>query len=409
MVVKASQHEQLLEDIDLVIRWVDGWKIKKSGHDGKHVVTSPAGDIVSIHQSSSDVNTYKVVRRQLNQFGFGSALVAAKLRFENARQEALDLDRVKETVLMDAAREASLHRAATGVGQPSLAQLVTPWPTPRTFEHVIITPDMATALLTLNTGVEGVHYRLHNRNMANRDVGDWVELLRRGEWLYTHQGIGLTNETPPMIVDGQTRLTAIERSGIAAEMMVTIGLKPETFMAVDTQRKRSPHGNWTAEGIKSTFDLQAIVRIVMLIDEGKDPRLSRLRTYTNRALDQKMHADIDAFQRAISEGRIIANGAQVPRLATEVFCYLARRSITDPILDKFLNEVKSGEHLQFRDPALFLARWLRNAKDLKVITPVQLGVWLLAWKDRCLDKPAPQSGYRLMKTSPFPTLHIPEG
>ena len=97
-----------------------------------------------------------------------------------------------------------------------------------TTEKVLVTPEMAEEWLTVNNG---------NRNISNPRVDLFVKLIREGKFCLTHQGVAFYEDG--YLADGQTRLTAITRSGVAVWMFVTRGLPRSAIHAIDGGRPRS--------------------------------------------------------------------------------------------------------------------------------------------------------------------------
>lgn len=95
-----------------------------------------------------------------------------------------------------------------------------------TREHV--TPERASKILERN---------IANRHLDENHVRFFVGVLRRGEWKETHQGIAL--DTDGNLRDGQHRLTAIVRSGIAATMLITYGVPRDAFDVMDVGKRRN--------------------------------------------------------------------------------------------------------------------------------------------------------------------------
>jgi len=95
-------------------------------------------------------------------------------------------------------------------------------------EH--ITPERAAKLLEANTD---------NRDIRPKRVKHFVGILERGEWIITHQGIGI--DTRGRMFDGQHRLWAIIESGIAADIWVSEGVDPRAYEVTDLQEKRRMH------------------------------------------------------------------------------------------------------------------------------------------------------------------------
>jgi hypothetical protein len=93
---------------------------------------------------------------------------------------------------------------------------------------MVITPEKAEELL------QGNH---SNRRLRNPYVSDLAAAIRRGDWLVTHQGIAISRDG--RLLDGQHRLSAVIRAGVAVTMNVTVNANPESFLVLDTGAKRS--------------------------------------------------------------------------------------------------------------------------------------------------------------------------
>lgn len=96
-------------------------------------------------------------------------------------------------------------------------------------KYEIITPKIAAEMLLQNT---------HNRKRSNLEVGRLTAQMKRGEWKLTHEGIAFAFDG--RLIDGQTRLEAIVKSGVTLKMLVCRGLEfDEAFGAIDRGRKRT--------------------------------------------------------------------------------------------------------------------------------------------------------------------------
>ena len=90
-----------------------------------------------------------------------------------------------------------------------------------------ITPDIAAEFLRGNTD---------NRRIRPVYVRQLADIIRRGEWMHTHQGIAFAADGH--LLDGQHRLSAIVASGIAVRMTVSRNCDPATFIVLDAGLKR---------------------------------------------------------------------------------------------------------------------------------------------------------------------------
>lgn len=91
-----------------------------------------------------------------------------------------------------------------------------------------ITPSIAEFYLLRNHS---------NRPIRSSVVKFYADIIRRGKWQLTHQGIAF-DETGKLL-DGQHRLKAICTAGIAVPMMVTHGATSNSFDCLDLGLKRS--------------------------------------------------------------------------------------------------------------------------------------------------------------------------
>jgi len=89
-------------------------------------------------------------------------------------------------------------------------------------ELTLITPEIAQQLLKTNSS---------NRPIRERAVVELANLIKRGEWVATHQGIAIDQNG--IFIDGQHRLLAIIKSGISCLMNVTTDAPVESFKVID--------------------------------------------------------------------------------------------------------------------------------------------------------------------------------
>jgi UDP-N-acetylmuramoylalanine-D-glutamate ligase len=95
-------------------------------------------------------------------------------------------------------------------------------------ELIKVTPSLAEHFLSKNRV---------NRTISHHKVNDYANLMQRGKWSLTHQGIAFYEDDS--IADGQHRLLAIIKARATVPMMVTYGLEKESSLAIDYHRPRS--------------------------------------------------------------------------------------------------------------------------------------------------------------------------
>lgn len=91
-----------------------------------------------------------------------------------------------------------------------------------------VTPTMAQKWLNQNTD---------NRRIRPRYVEKLAEMMKRGEFILTHQGIAIA--PGGRLLDGQHRLLAVVESNATVTMLVNTDVGEETFAYTDTGERRS--------------------------------------------------------------------------------------------------------------------------------------------------------------------------
>lgn len=93
-----------------------------------------------------------------------------------------------------------------------------------------VTPEMAATWLEMNT---------NNRKKNRERINAYARAMLAGRWVLTHQGIAFDENGN--LIDGQHRLEAIVKAGVAVEMNVTFGVKHAEgeILEIDTGRART--------------------------------------------------------------------------------------------------------------------------------------------------------------------------
>lgn len=235
-----------------------GWPVEQID-GGVWKVTCPDRVRVQIHQTPSDRYSTTNTLKDLNDHGLAAAEaeLSAKDEEEKAAKLAADREANERRTLKAVKQATALAKAAGpyGPAQVTLAQLLGEHPSPRVFHQVVITPEMARAMLERNS---------HNRPIRRPDIAEWSTVLRTGRWRYTHQGLAFDRDG--RLQDGQHRLSAIVETGIEAEMMVSVGMPPENFSVVDTGRRRTAAQVLALSGATYASWLSGAVRLLCLYE-----------------------------------------------------------------------------------------------------------------------------------------------
>ena len=211
-----------------------------------------------------------------------------------------------------------------------------------TTKTVSITPALAAEYLKKITSEED------HRNVAPVTRQSYVNDMRRGEWLITHQGICFDDSG--YLMDGRHRLRAIIESGVTVEMRVTYGVpamqgKYNTFDAIDRGRTRSINSQLSIRHkIKNSSEVAAACSMIVHVCTGSNIKMTVQSTLDVYSI---YHESINFAIREISATKIFKSAGIIGTLS---FC----RECEEEKMSKFITQVGSGSNLQSGDPAYAL-------------------------------------------------------
>lgn len=139
-----------------------------------------------------------------------------------------------------------------------------------------ITPEKATEYLARNT---------HNRNIRDKYVDTLARDMIAGNWKFN--GASIAFDENGVLSDGQHRLTAITRAGVAIDALVVRGVVQGAQDTMDAGVKRTFGDVLKLRGEKNANSLAATVKLVATWDAGlrRKPSGSFSNTELLAALD----------------------------------------------------------------------------------------------------------------------------
>jgi len=126
-----------------------------------------------------------------------------------------------------------------------------------------ITPEKAAEYLAANH---------NNRKIREKAVAPLLADIQTGNWRLTGESIKFDQSN--RLIDGQHRLTAIERSGQTVPLLVVRGVGTETQTVIDTGLKRTGADALEMEGRGHEATLRAAVAAIGLTDDAGKFNLS---------------------------------------------------------------------------------------------------------------------------------------
>lgn len=165
-----------------------------------------------------------------------------------------------------------------------------------------MTPELAAGYLERNLG---------NRPISEQFVKSYASEITNGRWQYNGEAVIVSREGE--LLDGQHRLTAIVRSGIAVPVLVVRGIDRATFATLDSGRKRDFAGHLAMHGERNSSTLGAAVNFFMMLESDYTPSHSSrsFKTIADMAAVLEKHPglrDSVSFVRAHAKEGMIRQG-----------------------------------------------------------------------------------------------------
>lgn len=229
-----------------------------------------------------------------------------------------------------------------------------------------ITPERAGELIANNAHTNRPLDRSHVRRLA--------DIIERGEWLLTHQGIAVTGNTAGNagdVIDGQHRLAAIVLADLPVEVTVTYGADPTTFTALDANKVRGGADTLALAGLTNPAKQASAAKVLYAYSLAR-PHLENFRVSNKQALDLALeYGGNGALLDAVNLGRRLH--VMAPSVAAAA-CYLMQQADPD-VFDTYHEGLSTGAELRPDDPRLKLRETLTTAQRIKRVRPP---MWQLA-------------------------------
>lgn len=408
----AAKMEEILKIVARARRV--GWEVEQGNgrQDWVYRIKCPDKYRVQIHGTPSR-NWFKNVMNDLNSHGFAEAEAAYELAEENARQEKLEEDRKRNAEALKVAEQRAKRAVFTrNVAGPYVAQVMEDdWffkahTVPET-RRVLISPELAKRILEeLNTD---------NRPIRKRRVAFWADLIRRGDWLYTHQGMAIN--TKPALQDGQHRLMAAVEEKFTLDVNMSVGMPSENFGSIDTGAARTAGDSLAVIGKTNTNVLAGSVRLVALYDIfGPELRLGAKTKVPNADIVEATKRYGEAIEEAVREATAILSRKystrKMSRSALAAGIFLIERKIkhNDPRMVEFMRGFRDGTDLADGDVRVALRSFMQNlgtttSRYRRVPSEEQLGVFVKAWNAWCTNRPLRHLAFRGNEL--FPSVFVP--
>ncbi|AGJ54052.1 MULTISPECIES: hypothetical protein [Streptomyces] len=206
-----------------------------------------------------------------------------------------------------------------------------------------VPPELAAKWLTHNTS---------NRPLSKGTVQQLAAQIQRGEWQLTHQGIAFDEDD--VLIDGQHRLAAIVKAGVAVPLTVTHGVPRTAFTVMDTGCKRTGRDTLALAGEANANYLAAALRGLHLFLNAPNSAWSGGSSVTSNDQLLSLLGKHPAMRDAVTHGLAFNRGCRITITAATIGWYLTTEARPDVDQSPWWDGVVSGAMLEVGDPRLTL-------------------------------------------------------
>jgi hypothetical protein len=263
-------------------------------------------------------------------------------------------------------------------------------------ELVVITPDMARAMLDKNT---------RNRNLKPVVAAAYARDMTMGHWRFNGESVVVNCDGT--IMNGQHRLTACVESGVPFASVLVTGVPTDAMQTMDSGSKRTAGDQLRLRGEVNVNSLAAVIRFALQWADGTNRFLSPTNSEISAFLDRHPEAR-EATQivcQANGRGLVRVPSAPLGALAVNLLC--AREASST--VESFTHNLLTGDG-GVNDPTYGLFQtFLRWSQQRHIARSpwMYLAVLIKCWNGTVTDNPPKL--YKHAAKESFPVLVDSDG
>lgn len=228
------------------------------------------------------------------------------------------------------------------------------------YRTVLVTPELAEALLVYNT---------KNRSLRKEKVDLFNKEMIADNWIFNSFPICFSDEG--IMINGQTRLNSVIKSGIEQVFLFSTGMNPESFHTMDNNAIRTIRDTAHCAGIKHDSVVGSAARAVYGLENQRWSRnKGAARTLTNPEFIKVYNLDKENYDISTTFAVVLHKKTKNSCLtSTDLAAYHYKFSQSDKELAKeFLVKLFTGEMLSSKSPIFMLREILMRVKSDKNFT-----------------------------------------
>ena len=238
------------------------------------------------------------------------------------------------------------------------------------YELTLITPELATDLLKLNT---------KNRKISKASVYQYRRDMENGHFRYNGDTICVSDTN--VLLDGQHRLMACIEADKPFWTMLVSGLDESAMITINTGRKRTFSNQLQIRGYANASLLSATVSQLGLIAIGSAQNTSQ---FTMSDLDKVLDKNPE-----IPDSVAFVKGTFYHNALLGAIHYAAKQTGYEDEADDFIKTYKDGQNNYDNDPVVFIREKLLKdlARPKRMSLEHRHRLIMLSWNKFCRGEP----------------------
>jgi hypothetical protein len=207
--------------------------------------------------------------------------------------------------------------------------------------EVLITPNMASELLEKNS---------NNRPLSERKADKLANSMKAGEWKYNGDAIRISRTG--VLLDGQHRLRAIEKSRIPQKSILIDGLDDEVFTTIDIGSARTPAHMLGIVGLANAGILASSGKLILNLKLMGRP----IHGTPDKAPTHTQIVDFAENDKLLHAAATFATRKWIQRYVTQsigALCWYIFGKHNPHKRDEFFHELETGEFSYPSSPIRF--------------------------------------------------------
>jgi hypothetical protein len=236
-----------------------------------------------------------------------------------------------------------------------------------------ITPEMASQILQVNLP--------NQRSASPVTINAYANDMRLGKWQLNGEPIIFDDDGH--LIDGQHRLRALIKSGVALDFVVVRGASSSSFHTIDRGRVRTNGNMFQIAGVPSGNIIAAIVNAYWLYKRATKSGgalATNIRPHSGELLDL-YNSHPDSFMVAVKCRQLCKTLIPSPPIGMAASAALIDRNHSEDSVIEFWSQVSKGEGLFKGDPAFMLRERLMENKSsthkmpMNFISEISIRAW----------------------------------